>query len=340
MPRKSRIDTPGALHHVIIRGIERSPIFRDTQDYESFISRHARLVNETATSCYAWALMGNHVHLLLRSGHASLSTFMRRLLTGYAQQFNRRYNRSGHLFQNRYKSFLCEEDPYLLELVRYIHLNPIRAGAAQDMAALADYPWCGHSALMGRTTRDWQGVAFVLSLFGDKRTSARRAYASFVEKGIALGKRPDLTGGGLIRSAGGWVAVQDLRKSKEHFASDERILGGSEFVSSLLKKANEHYERKTASHGIDLEKLILVACTYLDISPALLKSPSKPSVVTRARAIVSAIAFDTLRVKGTDIARAFNLTPAAVCRLTAKGRADSLKEDVENFFLENKDLQG
>ena len=136
------------------------------------------------------------------------------------------------------------------------------------------------------------------------------------------------------------MAVQDLRKSKEHFASDERILGGSEFVSSLLKKANEHYERKTASRGIDLETLILAVCAHVDIRPTLLKSPSKSSVVTRARAIVSAIAFDTLRVKGTDIARTLNLTPAAVSRLTAKGRADSLREDVEKSLLARKDLQG
>jgi len=90
MLRKSRIDAPGAVHHVIIRGIERSSIFKDSKDYENFISRLALLLSETSTSCYAWALMKNHVHLLLRSGCVPLASFMRRLLTGYAQEFNRR----------------------------------------------------------------------------------------------------------------------------------------------------------------------------------------------------------------------------------------------------------
>jgi REP element-mobilizing transposase RayT len=98
MPRKARIDALGALQHIIIRGIERKPIFNDTQDYQNFIERLDNILTDTSTPCYAWAQMTNHVHLLLRTGHAPLSTVMRRLLTGYAQQFNRRHKRHGHLF--------------------------------------------------------------------------------------------------------------------------------------------------------------------------------------------------------------------------------------------------
>jgi REP element-mobilizing transposase RayT len=335
MPRKNRIDAPGALHHVIIRGIDRSLIFRDSQDYENFISRLAQLLNETSTFCYAWALMKNHAHLLLRSGPSPLTSFMRRLLTGYAQQFNRRHNRSGHLFQNRYKSFLCEEDPYLLELVRYIHLNPIRAGAAKDMAALEKFRWCGHGVLMGKIKQDWQDSSFVLSLFHEKQSFAKRAYYLFVEKGIALGKRSDLVGGGLIRSAGGWVAVQSLRKSKERFANDERILGSSEFVASVLKKANEDYEKKISvrTQHLDIEKIIDVVCEHLGLNPALLNSPSKQTHITRARAIISSIAFDTLRLKGVDIAQRLNLTPTAISKLSAKGRTDRSVIDISRSIL-------
>ncbi len=132
MPRQARIDAPGALHHIAIRGIERKPIFRDEKDYSGFLDRMGRVLEESSTGCFAWALMANHVHLLLRSGLSPISTVMRRLLTGYAISFNRRHKRHGHLFQNRYKSFLCEEDTYLLELVRYIHLNPLRSGMVQD----------------------------------------------------------------------------------------------------------------------------------------------------------------------------------------------------------------
>jgi putative transposase len=336
MPRRSRIDAPDAMHHVIIRGIERALIFRDAKDYEDFISRLALLVSETSTSCYAWVLMKNHVHLLLRSGRVALSSLMRRLLTGYAQQFNRRHNRSGHLFQNRYKSFLCEQDPYLLELVRYIHLNPIRSGAVKDMPALEEFPWCGHGVIMGRKKREWQDAAFVWSLFHEKQAIARRAYYAFVAKGIALGKRPDLIGGGLIRSAGGWVAVRDIRKSNKRHASDERILGSSAFVTSVLSQASEAYARKTVAsmRGLDLEGLITVVCDYFGLNPVLLKSPAKQSPIARARAIISHIAFDTVRIRGVDIAQQLYLTPAAVSKLAVRGRVDPLAGTIEKMFYD------
>lgn len=136
MPRKSRIDAAGALHHVIMRGIEHSKIFRDDADRDDFLRRLSLILKDTKTVCYAWALIPNHIHLLLKTGKSSLSLVMRRLLTGYAVSYNRRYKRHAHLFQNRYKSILCQEDSYFLELVRYIHLNPFRAGIVSDMSSL------------------------------------------------------------------------------------------------------------------------------------------------------------------------------------------------------------
>jgi putative transposase len=96
----------GALHHIIVRGIERRSIFFDDRDYQNFLERLGHLLTDSKTRCYAWALMKNHLHLLPRTGMAPISTLMRRLLTGYAQQFNRRHKRCGVLFQNRYKSFI------------------------------------------------------------------------------------------------------------------------------------------------------------------------------------------------------------------------------------------
>ncbi len=131
MPRTARIDAPGVLNHIMIRGIERRKIFRDNKDRKEFINRLKKLLPETQTICYAWAFLPNHAHFLFRTGQIPIATLMRRLLTGYAVYFNRRHRRSGQLFQNRYKSILCQEDIYLKELVRYIHLNPIRAGAVE-----------------------------------------------------------------------------------------------------------------------------------------------------------------------------------------------------------------
>jgi REP element-mobilizing transposase RayT len=131
------------------RGIERREIFKDDKDRISFLKRLTVILEETQTQCYAWALIPNHVHLLVRTGATPLSKVMRRLMTGHAVTFNKRHRRSGHLFQNRYKSVVCERDPYLLELVRYIHLNPIRAGQVKDLKELDRYRWSGHSAILG-----------------------------------------------------------------------------------------------------------------------------------------------------------------------------------------------
>jgi putative transposase len=134
MPRLARLDAPGILHHVIIRGIERKAIFRDETDQQGFVDRLSNLILETQTSCYAWVLMTNHAHFLFRSGPRGLAGLMQRLLTGHAVSFNRRHQRHGQLFQSRYKSIICQEDAYFKELVRYIHLNPLRAGVLNCLA--------------------------------------------------------------------------------------------------------------------------------------------------------------------------------------------------------------
>jgi REP element-mobilizing transposase RayT len=133
MPRTARLDAPGVLHHVMIRGIEGKKIFRNNKDRDDFIERLETLYPQMQITCYAWAFMSNHAHFIFRTGQKPLSTLMRRLLTGYVISFNKRHRRQGQLFQNRYKSIVCQEDTYLLELVRYIHLNPIRAGKEPPM---------------------------------------------------------------------------------------------------------------------------------------------------------------------------------------------------------------
>jgi REP element-mobilizing transposase RayT len=153
MPRQPRLDAPGTLHHIMGRGIDRTKIFRSNADRKDFFNRLADLCREGALIAYAWAVMPSHFHLLLRTGNQPVSKSMRRLLTGYVVNFNRRHRRYGHLFQNRYKSIICEDDLYLLELTRYIHLNPLRAGIVDSVEKLSGYSWTGHSAIMGRVRR-------------------------------------------------------------------------------------------------------------------------------------------------------------------------------------------
>jgi putative transposase len=240
MPREPRLDTPGALHHVMGRGIDKINLFDDMKDREDFVVRIGDLCAKHAFSVYAWALMDNHFHLLLRTGTLSLSDSMRKLLTGYVVNYNRRHKRYGHLFQNRYKSILYEDDPYLLELTRYIHLNPLRAGIVKSIKELKKYKWSGHSAIMGHVKREWQDVDSVLLYFGKRRKSAIEKYEAFVEEGIKAGKRPELVGGGLIRSLGGWSQVVSLKRAGSKMFSDERILGSSDFggIGDVLQNIN------------------------------------------------------------------------------------------------------
>jgi len=150
------LDMEGAFHHVMVRGLEARAIFLSDKDREDLVNRLTEIAPKTGTAIYAWSLMSNHFHLLLRTGGESISKAMRRILTGYAVSFNRRHKRVGHLFQNRYKSILVEEDPYFLQLVRYIHLNPLRAGLVEDVSELDSWPWSGHTALIGKKDYEWQ----------------------------------------------------------------------------------------------------------------------------------------------------------------------------------------
>lgn len=323
MPRKSRIDAPGALHHVICRGIDQRAIFQDDHDRDNFVERLSRIVTDTDTLCLAWALIPNHFHLLLKTGGESITTVMRRLLTGYAVSHNRRHNRSGHLFQNRYKSILCQEDIYQLELVRYIHLNPLRAGIVISLEQLDDYRYCGHSRLMGVISDDWQATGEVLKLFGKRLSTSRRRYREFVEKAITIGKRPELTGGGLVRSAGGWREIKSMRKSGEHLKSDERILGDSRFVENVLQHQAEAFERRyrLKAAGYDLDKLIEKVCDLIDMKPDQIPLPGKKPKQVRARSLVCYWAVSELGLKGTAVGQRLGMTQSAVSRAVQRGRA-------------------
>ena len=327
MPRKARIDAPGAVQHIIVRGIERKKIFRNDADRKNFTTRLSTVVCQTQTTCYAWALIPNHVHLLLRTGATPIATVMRRLLTGYAVSFNLKYKRHGQLFQNRYKSILCQEDRYLKELVRYIHLNPLRANLVSDLKALDRYRWCGHSVIMGKLLGDWQNTNDVLKLFGNNISSARRDYRSFVFKGIAEGSRPDLTGGGLIRSLGGWHQVKALRRIRIRLKCDERILGDSEFVEQVLKEAEDRLERRYAleAKGYDFEQVVERVAQVMNMNASDVLKRSKDSQTVKARSLLCFWANRDLGMTTVEISRRLKLCQSAVSRSSMRGEKLALR---------------
>jgi REP element-mobilizing transposase RayT len=306
----------------MVRGIDRQDIFRDQKDYSAFINRLSDLLIGTKTSCYAWALIPNHFHLLLKTGNIPISHLMKRLLTGYAVYFNRRHNRYGHLFQNRYKSILCQEDSYLLELVRYIHLNPLRAKLVKEYIKLAGYPYCGHGAIMGRRKIEWQDREYVLGLFGNKEGGARSEYSRFVRKGIDRGKRDDLTGGGLLRSHGGWAGVKILKEIGDYQKGDERILGNGNFVNEVLASAEEklkkRYQRK--AEGYDMEKLAKQVSKATGIDTTEIFDNERDNRRTEARSILCYWAKEELGITQRKLALILHLTPPAVSYAVKRGR--------------------
>jgi REP element-mobilizing transposase RayT len=300
MPRKSRIDAAGALHHIIARGIERGKIFKDNADRQNFLDRFGAIVKETDTRCYAWALIPNHFHLLLKTGQAPIATVMRRLLTGHAIYYNRRHRRYGHLFQNRYKSILCQEDTYLLQVVRYIHLNPLRARLVSSLEALDRSVYSGHSTIMGRRKNDWQDTG---------------------GNGIAEGKREDLIGGGLLRSSGGWSAVKAMRAVKVFQKADERILGDGEFVKRVLAEAEDQLKRKYAlqAAGVDLEQVAEKVCELLQLKSTELWSPGKQRRRVQARSLFCYWACRELGISMAALSRKLNISESAVSLSVKRG---------------------
>ena len=315
MPRLARLDAPGVLHHIMIRGIERRNIFRVEKDREDFLDCLANILPETQTSCYAWVLMSNHAHFIFRTGTAPIAKVMRRLLTGYAVSFNHRHRRHGQLFQNRYQSIVCQEDVYLRELVRYIHLNPVRAGIVAELSQLNKYPYCGHSSIMGKEDQPWQDVKYVLGYFGQTVKSARKSYSSFVEAGFDQGRRDELTGGGLIRSLGGWseIAKENI-KGPVHTKSDERILGDSDFVFEILSQSSEKYERKYELKrlGFDLDRVGIRVSEIYGIDPEDILSKGKQQKRVKARSLFCHWSVNELGVSLTEFARRIGISVPAI----------------------------
>ena len=166
MPRGPRVDFPGAVHHVYARGIEKREIYVDDNDRLTFLERVGFNLGRWGMRCYAWTLMPNHFHLLLRSEEGSLSSFMHCLMTGYSMYFNERYGRVGHLFQNRYKSPIIGKSAYFRDAVRYVHRNPLRSGIVRSLDELDDYFWTGHRRIVRGGYPEWQDLDGLRLEFG------------------------------------------------------------------------------------------------------------------------------------------------------------------------------
>jgi len=323
MPRQARLDIPGLVYHVMARGIERRNIFRDERDRARFVESLGELVEGTGARLYAWSVLSNHFHLLLRRGERPISELMRRLMTRHAVRFNRRHGRAGHLFQNRYKSIVVEEEEYFLELVRYVHLNPARAGLVRTLEELDGFSWSGHSVLVGTQSAPWQDVDEVLGRCGGRRKQAVRAYREFVGAGWNQGRREELSGGGLIRSAGGREKAAG-RRGKDREAGDERVLGSGEFVEAIWRAEEE--ERICPPRRTWEEVLQEVARKW-DLPEQRITGASRERRVARARREFFCRAVSEAGLSMAQLGRLCGINHTSVQRAVAKGLGEQGRDE-------------
>ena len=299
----------------MLRGIERRVVFIDDEDRRDFVARLECLVEEESFLCFAWALMPNHVHLLLKTGPFPLRRLMARLGTGYALRFNRRHERVGHLFQNRYKSILVERESHLHALVPYVHANPLRAGLVRSAAELEHYPWTGHAALLGHASNSFLSTREVLSWFGARPPEARRVMRALMEGGPAepSGNRPE-----------------DDPDSRS-LPGPPRDAGAAQPSSGPKLEPNGPPAPET------LEALLEWVCSRVGTSVAEVRSGRRTTRAVQARSVTAHLAATRLGVRGMEISRFLRLDSGSTSRAATRGQQLLMKIETAGWDSQNDD---
>jgi putative transposase len=283
MARKPRIHFSGALYHVITRGNRRQGIFLDERDFKMFLTYLSDYKSRYSFHLYAYALMRNHLHLLVEVEEIPLGRIMQSLLFRYTRYFNRRHGEVGHLFQGRYKAILCDKDTYLLELVRYIHLNPVRAKVVRRPE---DYVWTGHLSYVRNGAGSLIDEALVLDQFGGRRSLGRRRYRLFVWEGISSG-----------------------HEEKYYRVKDQRYLGEDSFVERVEEKRREP---QSWVYEVSLEAISEETSIAMGIRRGKLYTTTRDREGARGRGIVAYLARRVSDYGGKEIADHFGRSPVTI----------------------------
>lgn len=299
MARKPRIEYPGALYHVIARGNQQQDIFFDEADYRRYLDLLGSYRKRYALTLYAYVLMTNHVHLLIVQGEAPLSKAMQGLGQSYTGYYNRKYKKSGHLFQGRYKAVLCDRDAYLLELVRYIHLNPVRGGIVK----LPDeYPWSSHHAYFRGASGGLVEVGVPLSLMASDRKRAVARYRTFIADGVGEGYREDL-----------------------HAVREQRFLGPDDFIEEVGAKRPLTADRSLPVILTLAEVAKEVGRTFRVPAERMLGA-SRSREMARLRAMTACLALDAGGIPLTEAAGHFGRDLSTVSIAVKKLRTEAAKD--------------
>jgi hypothetical protein len=252
---------------------------------------------------------------------------MQRLLTGHAIVFNRTHGRCGHLFQNRFKSILVEEDAYLQTLIGYVHLNPVRAGVVADVTALAGYPWSGHRGMLGLGARPWHATADALAAFGADPSTARRAYEGLV-RAAAGGTCEPLESGGWVDSHGAWRHITPLRRGREAWVRGERVLGGSGFVAAARQRLPAPGRAATPRAAIEPGRFTVEqAAARLGVTTAELRGVNRRAGVVAARTALAVVLVKEHGLSLTEVARCLHTSRWSVRRALARAQRATDADD-------------
>ncbi|MCK5493307.1 MAG: transposase, partial [Candidatus Omnitrophica bacterium] len=313
MSRQARIDYPGAFHHVIGRGIEHKDIFKEEADKRSFLKRIKNQLDMSSMQCYAWCIMDNHFHLLLQTGGTRLAEFMSRILTGYAVYYNKVHKRSGYLFRNRYKSIVCDKDEYMLSLIRYIHLNPVKAKVIV-LEELCEYLWTGYNEIIEGKGNGVIDRKEVLSYFDNNEKQAVESYRKFISEGKDL--KENYEGGGLIRSMGGLQELEKRSKDEKDMY-DERILGGGSFVEEVFAQLDEKEKSRLSIKGV--KDLVGRLARYYKVEEKqIIKSRTK--CVREARQVFIYLGYEYLNKSLTELGQYIGIGQTAASKAFVLGR--------------------
>lgn len=316
MPRQARIDVPGQFYHVMSRGIERGRIFLGEDDYLDFQERIGSWLNKSGAKCLSWCLMPNHFHFLVLRGERPLSELMHHAMTGYAINFNLRHRRAGHLFQNRYKAIICDLEEYFMEVVPYIHLNPLRANLVEDLDGLAAYKWCGHYATISGAEDGILNRDALLWHLADNEGAAVAKYMQVMREKAEEMRQKDLSGGGLLRGLGGKTAGPKSLRAGEKTLSDQRILGEGDFVATVLRSAGEAMRKARKSRAEVLAEV--EAATGITREDILRRTRERGPAA--ARAVYCYLCREAAGGSAAELTGELGITQSAVSKLASKGR--------------------
>ncbi len=321
MGQHIRPDWEGALHHVMARGIDGRSIFNSTEDRSDMYQRLSQLVTETGTRIYAWVIMPNHLHLLVRTGIKPISTFMHRLLTGYAICYNRRDDRKGYVFQGRFKSILVQEDEYFLQLVKYIHLNPLKAGIVNDYDSLERYNWSGHKSLLGVGITPWQDVNYVLSKFNILHSKPKLQYLKFIKEEMSDKETLKLIWGNFSIGKSGIVDAS-CDDSADKWNRCCKILGSREFavdIMKIIKRSGSWPCRERQIIHDAIEDILAWATEKWGVALSSIKGSNRSPELSDARAMIAWICWKQIGLSKTDCARILHKSRSGASQAIDRG---------------------